>query len=167
MDITYPNKPMDNLKFVDCMIKHMTAVCKRPALPATVLPISKTAGNLAADARWSASDAEGHWVTLEFSKPTQVSEFKLKEKSGSQISRYVIECWDQQRNDWVGVFNGATVGPEFMAPIVSRTTEKARVSVLHTIKGEPQIESFEAFHDTTGESYSDTTGSKAPKHVGK
>jgi hypothetical protein len=106
-------------------------------------------------------------MTLEFPKPTLVSEFKLQEKPESKISRYVIECWDEQRNDWAGVFNGTAIGPQFLAPIVSRTTTKARVSVLQTTAGEPQLESVAAYHDSTGQFYSETTGSKPTKHVGQ
>jgi len=43
-----------------------------------------------------------------------------------------------------------TDGPDFMAPIVSRTTRKARLLVRKTTKGNPFISEFEAYNDTTG-----------------
>lgn len=174
MDITYPGKPMHNLKFVDCVIKHLSAACSSPALAAKFSASSEAPRNGAANAgdgdaasAWKAAAGENQWREMDFGKPVTVNEFRIKEPASSSISRYVIECWDDQQSKWVGCFNGLAIGADFVAPIVSRTTQKARISILRTASGSPAITSFEAFNDTSGEVYSATTGGQATKHVGK
>ena len=49
----------------------------------------------------------------------------------------MIQCWDDQAAKWIGCFNGLAIGPDFIAPIVSRTTTKARLLVKRTASGNP------------------------------
>ena len=64
-------------------------------------------------------------------------------------------------------FNGATIGADFVAPIVSRKTKKARLMILRTTQGNPSIGSFEAYNDTTGEVFNVLAGKVAPARIGK
>lgn len=64
------------------------------------------------------------------------------------MTRYVIECWDDRAAAWIGSFNGLTIGPDFIAPIVSRSTSKVRLMILQTAGKVPCISEFEAYNDT-------------------
>jgi len=122
-------------KFVDCLVKKLSAACSTP--------------NLAKIAKATASP-DGKWLQLDFSKPTTINEFKIKEDASSSIIRYVIEYWDAKGSRWAGCFNGRNIGASFMAPIVARTTSKVRIRIIQTTKGNPSIAEFEAYNDTTG-----------------
>jgi sulfatase modifying factor 1 len=169
MDITYPKTPVHNLKFVDCRIQNLSATCRTPPLPAKLSVSPTSIGNDAAktSATSPAFMRPVHQMELHFRKPTVVNAFKIKEAPTSAVSRYVIECWDDKKSDWVGCFNGAAIGAEFVAPIVGRTTSKARLSILKTAAGGSKVTSFEAYNDTAGEVYNAMTGGKPSSHVGK
>lgn len=81
--------------------------------------------------------------------------------------RYVIQWWDDENAKWIGCFNGRTIGRDFMAPIVSRTTQKARLMIKKTTTGSPSISSFEGYNDTTGAVFNVPLGSVSPTRVGK
>jgi len=159
--------------FIDCTLKDLSAACSTPKLAATASASSEAAGGEAAKAAdgdagtaWTASGAENQWIELDFGKPVTVNEFRIKE-APSSIIRYVIQCWDDERSRWIGCFNGRTVGRDFIAPIVSRTTRKARLVVVKTTEGNPSIRSFEAYNDTTGEVFNVARGGVPPSRPGK
>ena len=164
--------------FVECVIKDLTAAGKTPKLKAKVSTSSKTAGRKAkkaADdavdddivAAWQTGEPEGRWIQLDFGKPTKVNEFRIKEKPSSSITRYWIEYWDDKNSKWVNCFNGREIGADFIAPIIGRTTSKARLRVLQTQSGQPVIADFAAYHDTTGDELNVARGDAAPNRVGK
>lgn len=136
--------------FVDCTIQDFSAACSTPKLAAR--PIT------------SAKDKS---IELNFTKPTAVNEFKLKEAAGSSVNRYIIEYWDAKASKWVSCFNGMQIGSEFIAPIVRRTFAKARLRVIATKEGEPKITAFEAYDDTSGEALNLARGMAVPNRVGK
>ena len=160
--------------FVNCLLKDLSAACSTPKLAARVSASSAAAGNEAAKAgdddattAWKATASEYQWIQLDFGKPTTLNEFRLKEDPASSVARYVIECWDDKESKWVGCFNGASIGADFVAPIVSRTTRKARLMMMRTTKDNPAIRSFEAYNDTTGEVFNVPVGGAPPARVGK
>ncbi|MSQ95936.1 MAG: hypothetical protein EXR98_15470 [Gemmataceae bacterium] len=135
MHVADPEKDKRS-SFVNCVVRKLSDACTSP--------------NLAAKAKVASSTKENEqWVQIDFGAPTAVNEFKLKEDPSSSISRYRIECWDDKASRWVGCFNGMDIGKEFVAPIVGRTTTKARMVVMRTAKGAPAITSFEAYNDVT------------------
>ena len=95
------------------------------------------------------SASTDQWLELDFGKPTTVNEFRIREDASSSIIRYAIELWSDKRSRWVGCFNGRAIGRDFIAPIVSRTSRKARLFIMRTTKGNPGIIEFEAYNDTT------------------
>jgi hypothetical protein len=123
-----------NSKFVDCHVKKLANACSTAALK----PKTKT------------TDPSGKIIQLDFAKPTTINEFKISEAKSSSIVRYIIECWDSKASKWVSCFNGREIKTDFMAPIVSRTTTKARIRIMQTSKGAPGLTKFEAYNDTTG-----------------
>jgi len=160
--------------FVNCVLKDLSAACSTPRLAAKVSASSAAAGHEAVKAgdgdaatAWTATAPEGQWIQLDFGKMTPVNEFRLKEDPASSVARYVIECWDDKASKWVGCFNGAAIGADFVAPIVSRKTKKARLMILRTTQGNPSIGSFEAYNDTTGEVFNVLAGKVAPARIGK
>lgn len=160
--------------FLNCVLKDLSAACSTPKLAAKLSASSESADGEAAKAgddeaasAWKASASEAQWLQLDFGKPTMVNEFRIREGAGSAIARYVIECWDEKDAKWVGCFNGGAIGSEFVAPIVGRTTSKARLSILRTIRDNPSIASFEAFNDTSGEVFNVPVGGVAPGRPGK
>lgn len=94
--------------------------------------------------------ASGKQWLLTFAAPTTVNSFKIKEAAGSSISKYRIEYWDDKAQKWANGFNGLTIGQEFVAPIVARTTKGARLTVFSTKSGDPAISEFTAYNDTQG-----------------
>jgi len=160
--------------FVDCVLKDLSAACSTPKLAATASASSELPGSEAAkaadgdpDTAWKAAGAEDQWIQLDFGKPKTVNEFRIKEDPSSSVVRYVIQCWDDKESKWVGCFNGRTIGADFVAPIVSRTTPKVRLLVMRTDRGNPGITAFEAYNDTTGEVFNVARGGVAPARVGK
>ncbi|MBE3097301.1 MAG: right-handed parallel beta-helix repeat-containing protein [Planctomycetes bacterium] len=145
--------------FVNCGVKNLSDACGTPDLAAraTVSASSQEPGYEAAKAidrnaatAWKAASANDQWLELVFSFPQAVNSFKIKEDASSSITRYVIECWDAKSSRWVGCFNGRAIGPEFMAPIVGRTTKKVRLLIVRTNSGNPAISAFEVYNDTAG-----------------
>lgn len=95
---------------------------------------------------WRPSTSANEWLQIEFAGPTLVNEFRLREAAGSSINRYVIQYWDIASSAWLSCFNGRTMGTNFIAPIVGRTTTKFRLSVASTTAGTPGIAEFEAYY---------------------
>jgi len=160
--------------FVDCVLKDLSQACSTPKLAAAVTASSETPGHEAAKAgdddaatAWKAASSEDQWIQLDFGKPTTVNEFKIKEDPSSAIIRYVIRCWDEKNSKWVSCFNGRAVGAEFVAPIVSRTTNKARLLVRTTTSGNAGIAEFAAYNDTSGEVINVPRGGVPPTRIGK
>jgi len=144
-------------KFVGCLVKKLSDACSTPnlAAKAKVRASSHEAGSEAAKAidrnaatSWKATASTDQWLELDFGKPTTVNEFRIREHASSSIIRYAIELWSERRSRWVGCFNGRTIGPDFIAPIVSRTTRKVRLFIVRTTNGNPCIAEFEAYHGT-------------------
>ena len=144
--------------FVDCSVKKLSDACSTQnlAAKAKAMASSEEAGNeasMAIDRKaatfWRAASSNDQWLQLDFAKPTTVNEFRIKEDPSSSVIRYVIECWSDKTSRWVGCFNGRGIGPDFIAPIVSRTTRKVRLSIARPTSGNPCIAEFEAYNDTT------------------
>ena len=145
-------------KFVHCLVKKLSDACSTPnlAAKAKVSASSQEPGHEAAGAvdrkaatSWKATASTDQWLELDFGKPTTVNEFRIREHPSSSVIRYAIELWSARRSRWVGCFNGRAIGPDFIAPIVARTTRKARLFIRRTTKGDPCIVEFEAYNDTT------------------
>jgi hypothetical protein len=160
--------------FEACVLQDLSAACSTPPLAAAVSASSEAAGGEATraadgdpDTAWTAATSENEWIQLDFGKPTQVNEFKLGEAPSSSVVRYVIQCWDDERSNWVACFHGRTIGGDFVAPIVARTTRKARLWIHGTTRGNPAIGTFVAYHDTSGEVFHVPRGGVPPAHVGK
>ena len=145
-------------KFVDCLVKNLSDACSTPnlAAKAKATASSQEPGNEASRATdrkaatfWKAAASTDQWLELDFGKPTTVNEFRIKEDTSSSVIRYVIELWSDRTSRWVGCFNGRAIGPDFIAPIVSRTIRKVRLLVVRTDNGNPCISEFEAYNDTT------------------
>jgi len=146
-------------KFVDCLVKKIENACSTPnlAVKAKVAASSAAAGNLVAKAIdgksntfWSAAAPTNQWLTITFPAATVINEFKIREAPSSSVIRYAIECWDDKASRWISCFNGRAIGPEFMAPIVSRSTRAVRLFIMGTTSGNPSITEFEAYNDTKG-----------------
>ncbi len=143
--------------FENVVVRKLSDACTSPNLSAKAKYTASTEVvgseaatiNAAKPTAWKASKEADQWLQIEFPAPTAINEFKIKEDPSSSVSRYVIECWDDKAGRWVGCFNGLDIGAEFVAPIVSRTTTKARLLIKHTTKGAPAIVAFEAYNDTT------------------
>ncbi|HUT09194.1 MAG TPA: discoidin domain-containing protein [Thermoguttaceae bacterium] len=160
--------------FVNCVLKDLSKACSAPKLAGKATASSETAGDEAAKAidgnaatSWKAASSNDQWLQLDFAEPTTINEFKINEAPSSSVIRYVIQCWDDKESKWVGCFNGRTIGPDFMAPIVSRTTRKVRLFVMMTDSGNPCISAFEAYNDTTGEVFNVARGGVPPTRIGQ
>jgi hypothetical protein len=158
MKVMDPEKEKKSV-FVNCLVKNLGEACSTQNLAAraTASASSQTPGNEAAKAIdknpatcWKAASADDQWLELAFASPQTVNEFRIKEDPSSSVTRYVIECWDAKASRWVGCFNGRTIGPDFIAPIVSRTAKKVRLRIMKTDSGNPAISAFEVYNDTTG-----------------
>ncbi|MCE9612179.1 MAG: hypothetical protein K8R23_18430 [Chthoniobacter sp.] len=151
MRVADPEKDKHS-SFINCYLKDLSAACKSP----------KHAGKES-----TGTAPEGTWFQLDFGRPVIINEFKLKEEGGA-IARYVIQYWDDKKTQWVGCFNGSGIGAEFVAPIVTRTTSKARVLVLRTNNNDkPNLAALEAYNDTPGDSFTVEKGGVPPNRVGK
>ncbi|MDH3585291.1 MAG: hypothetical protein OER86_13895, partial [Phycisphaerae bacterium] len=139
--------------FVDCRVKDLAAACSTPPLPA-----GRTT---------SSPGASDPWVQLDFPKPTRINEFRIREKAGSSVIRYRIETWDSRKSAWVSCFNGREIGNEFVAPVVSVTTRRARLRLLQTKAGDPAIVEFAAFDDPPGEPWNVARGAATPNRIGR
>jgi len=145
--------------FVDCVVKNLSDACstRNLAAKAKVTVSSQEPGNEASRATdgkaatfWKAASSDDQWLQVDFARPTAINEFRIKEDASSSVIRYAIECWDDKASRWVGCFNGRTIGPDFIAPIVARMTRKVRLFITRTASGNPCIGEFEAYGDTTG-----------------
>jgi len=139
--------------FVNCLLKDLSAACSNPKLNAKVSNAPQA--------------SENQWVQLDFGSPVTINEFKINESPASSITRYVIEYWDSKTSKWIGCFNGREIGPEFVAPVVSRITSKVRLVILKTGSGAPSLAGFAAYNDKTGEIFNVRVGGVAPARVGK
>ena len=175
MRVADPEKDKHS-NFENCFIKSLAKACSSTnlAAKAKVTASSAATGNEAAKivdgnegTSWKADGPKDQWVQLAFATPVAINEFKIKEDPSSSIIRYVIEYWDAKDNKWKGCFNGRGIGQDFVAPIVSRTTQKVRLMVLQTTNGNPCITEFGAYNDTPGDSFNDPTGAKAVGVVNK
>ena len=101
--------------FVNCRLTDLSAACSSPKLEAKASTSYVT---------------DSPCIQLDFGKPVTVNEFKIEQAPSSTAARYVIQCWDDKQSKWVGCFNGNTRSGEFVAPIVSRTTQNARLVML-------------------------------------
>ena len=158
MKVMDPEKEKKSV-FVNCLVKNLSDACGTPdlAAKAKVTASSEEPGNEASRAIdrkattfWKAASSNDEWLELDFGRATAVSEFRIREDASSSVIRYTIEYWDAKVSRWVSCFNGRTIGPEFIAPIVTRRTKKVRLLVMRTESGNPGISSFEAYYDTTG-----------------
>ncbi len=140
--------------FTNCFVQDLTAAARsmKHTAKGTSVPASAT---------------EGQSFVLDFGRPVAINEFKLKEDVVSEISRYIIEYWDNKKADWVSCFNGLGIGAEFIAAIVPRTTSKVRLSVLANSKEKAIITAFEAYNDPSGEPLDVAKGTATPNRVGK
>ena len=154
MKVADPEKDKHST-FTNCFLKDLSAACKSPKHPAKATASTKASGT------------EPHWFQLDFGRPVLVNEFNIKEEPSSSIARYVIECWDDKKAQWVGCFNGIAIGAEFVAPIVTRTTSKARLVVIRTTKDTPALSAFEAYNDPAGDVFNVPKGGATPNRVGK
>jgi hypothetical protein len=160
--------------FTNCALKDLSAACSSTKLAAKASASTEVSGNEAAKGtddnaatHWKATAPQNQWIELTFDAPTAINEFKIKEAPSSSIIRYVIQCWDDKESKWVGCFNGRNIGKEFVAPIVGRTTQKARLLVIATTSGDPGIAEFAAYNDTTGDVFNVARGKETPGRVGK
>jgi hypothetical protein len=144
------------------VVKNLGDACGTPNLAANARATasSQARGNEAPTAvagdvstSWRAELPSDQWLELHFARRTTVNEFRIKEDPSSSIIRYVIQRWDDGLSKWVGCFNGRTIGPDFVAPILSRSTRKVRLFVTRTTQGSPCIREFGVYNDTTGEPY--------------
>ena len=146
------------LTFTDCLVKKLGDACSTTNLALEAAPSASsnalsheqaqaTDGDITTS--WKATSSNDQWLQLDFGKPQTINEFRIKEDASSSVIRYVIECWDGKASRWVGCFNGRTIGPDFIAPIVSRTTRKVRLLIKRTTSGNPCICEFEVYNDTT------------------
>ena len=139
--------------FENCFVKDLSAACSSVPHPAKV-----SAGK----------DAQGRpWLQLDFGKVVPVNEFRLDEKAGSSLRRYQLEYWDSARGRWASCFNGRTMGPAFVAPVVTRRTSKARLRLLDTESGPPGMAGFAAYHDPLGEAWNVPRGHAVPDRIGR
>ena len=169
MRVADPEKDKHS-KFENCLVKPLFKACSSPnlALQAKASASSAVDGNeaaLAVDGNegtlWKATGPAGQWLELTFAAPTRINELRLKEDPSSSICRYVIQCWDAPGKKWVSCFNGRGIGADFIAPIISRTTQKVRLQVIQTTKDNPAITEFAAYNDPSGDAFSDPTGEQA------
>ena len=139
--------------FVNCRVKDLAAACSSEKLP----------GNRTQ----SDAGAKDYWVELDFGQPTAINEFLIGEDASSSVLRYMVELWDADASAWKSCFNGREIGRGFVAPIVERTTTKARLRVHQTKEGQAQIVEFSAYKDPLGEAWNVKRGNNTPNRVGK
>jgi hypothetical protein len=173
MRVMDPEKDKQS-SFVNCVLKNLSEAYTTPRLAAEVSASSETRGSEAAKATdddaataWKAAAPDNQWLQLDFGRPAAVNGFRIKEDPSSSVIRYVIQCWDDEESKWVGCFNGRTIGVDFVAPIVGRATQKARLTIKRTSNGNPGIAEFGAYNDTSGEVLNVPVGSRPPARVGK
>lgn len=140
--------------FTNCYVKDLSSACNTPKLPAK-------AGELKANENGIQS------MTLDFGKPVKVTDFRLKEE-GSIVARYSVEYFDAKTSKWLSCFNGMGIGGDFVAPIATRTFQKARLNIIRTSNNEPaKITAFEAYNDALGDPLNVPKGQAVPNRAGK
>lgn len=141
--------------FTDCLIKDLVSACNTPKISAKVSQLKATQNG-------------EQCMELDFGKPVQITDFKLKEAAGSAITRYAIEYFDIKSSKWLSCFNGMGVGEEFVAPIVIRTFQKARLRVIRTSNNQPAVvTAFDAYNDALGDTLNVPKGQAAPNRTGR
>lgn len=157
--------PPRNMSYVNVQLKDLSAATSSPKLVATASASTGTAAN-ANDGNsataWTPTSSTNQWIELDFGAPTTINEFRIKEAAGSSITRYAIEAWDAAQSKWISVFNGRTIGTDFVAPIVSRTTSKVRLWITSTSSGNPSIAEFQAYNDIAGWTFTSPRGVDPP-----
>lgn len=175
MKVMDPEKDKKS-KFVDCAFKNLSQAASSINLmkQAKVKGSSALAGGEAQKAidgrdatAWKPDGASDQWLQVVFPAPRTINEFKLKEDPSSSITRYEIQYWDAARKAWAGCFNGRGIGPDFVAPIVARTTSAVRLKFMQTAGGNPAITEFGAYNDPVGTPFNDATGAAAVGVIGK
>ena len=153
--------------FVNCLFKDLKNACSSNELQSTMSTGIKVDSD-SSSAAWQAEASSEQWIQLEFERATKINEFKISEDSGSSVTRYFIEYWDDKTSNWLSCFNGREIGVDFVAPIVSRVTTKARLRIMNTKSGKSKITEFTAYNDTTGfTTFNDPTGVAAVRITGK
>jgi len=160
--------------FADCIVKDLAAACGSPRLHGKATASSQASGQKAAgvsdedlSTSWKPRAGGEQWVQLDFGRTKRVNEFKIREAKGSSVIRYSIDCWDSKASRWVSCFNGREIGKEFVAPIVSRLTSKARLRIIRTNSSAPVITEFSAYNDTRGKPVNLKRGNQVPQLIGK
>lgn len=143
------------MTFTNCLTRNLSAAASGTnlALATTAASSTQQAGFEASKGKdgnpasvWRPSTSGNEWLEITFANPSPVNELRLREEAGSAINRYVIQYWDAATSTWAGCFNGRTMGTNFIAPIVTRTTTKLRLSITSTTTGTPGIAEFEAYY---------------------
>jgi hypothetical protein len=168
MKVMDPEKDKKSV-FTKCWVRYLREAGKTPAFKATASASSGDASK-AADgdvaSAWLADSANEQWLQLNFDTPQTITEFRLREAAESAIQRYEIECWDAEAKAWKSSFNGMAIGADFIAPIIARTTSRARLRVIRTKAGNPALREFSA-HGGVGKELNDPNGVIARRIVGK
>lgn len=138
--------------FEGCFIKDLARACESPRLPGRSTTSSENGETI---------------VELDFGAARQVTEFLVSEADGSRVERWAIEAWDERSGRWVGCFNGRTIGTDFVAPVVARTTPRVRLRLLRTAEGDPKIAAFDAFDDRLGDPFTMPRGQEPPPRQGR
>jgi formylglycine-generating enzyme len=158
-------------KFYNCVIKKLSDSCSTTNLAIKArVTVSSQIGTRSAtyvnDGKstsvWTATEATGQWLEIDFRRDTKINEFRIKEGPASSITQYEIEYWDEKSARWVSCFNGMNIGNSFVAPIVQRSTKKVRLLIKQTKSGNPAIAEFEAYHDTSSTFAHDLLGRTKP-----
>ncbi|MEI6675393.1 MAG: Ig-like domain repeat protein [Verrucomicrobiota bacterium] len=163
MKVMDPDNPKRS-SFVNCQLKALSAATGSPKLTATASALSEGTGNEASKANdgntataWTPTSATNQWLQLDFGAPVTVNEFRIKEAAGSAVTRYAIEAWDTGQSRWMSIFNGRTIGSDFVAPVVSRKMQQVRLWITSTGGGNPSIAEFQAYNDIAGWTFSSPT----------
>jgi hypothetical protein len=89
--------------------------------------------------------SSGEWLELDFGRPRRVDYLILSENAFSYITRFALQVWDAEATQWRDCFNGATIGPDFLATPVPVSTQKIRLYVHRTGYGSPGMNEVVAY----------------------
>ena len=162
-------------RFVDCEVTDLSQACGSPNLArrAKAKASSQKVGSEASRATdgnaataWTATSPGDQWLQLAFPSTQTINAFRISEDPDSSVIRYEIQCWDDKAKKWIGCFNGRTIGPNFIAPIVSRKTRGVRLHIMRTTRGNPAIKELGVYNGT-GQTFNDPNGMAARQRVGK
>ena len=152
----------------------VVTACSSPRLHGKATASSQASGQKAAgvsdgdlSTSWKPRAGGEQWVQLDFGRTKRMNEFKIREAKGSSVIRYSIDCWDSKASRWISCFNGRAIGSEFVAPIVSRLTSKARLRIIRTNSSAPVITEFSAYNDPRGKPVNLKRGNQVPNLIGK